>query len=75
MLTQLTPQIPLLVLRHGPCPGGPGQAVAVIDYSEEHDLMWVCILDAGGQIWTVPNRYVRGFANSSMGRTKETDHG
>lgn len=68
MLTQLRPQIPLIVLPHGPCPGGNAQAVGVIDYSEEHDLMWVCILDDGGQIWTVPNKHVRGFANSSIGR-------
>lgn len=59
---QLNPQIPLITEK------GPGQAVAVIDYSEEHDLMWVVILDDTGEIWTFPNSKVRGFPNYSIGR-------
>lgn len=66
--TQLNPQIPLRVQAHGPCPGGGGQAIAVVDYSEEHDLKWVIILDDGGAIWTVANRYVTGYPNCTMGR-------
>lgn len=61
-ILQLNPQIPLLTEK------GPGQAVAIIDYSEEHDLMWVVILDENGEIWTLPNSKVRGFPNYSNGR-------
>lgn len=60
--TQLNPQIPLST------PKGKGQAIAVIDYSEEHHLMWVVIQDATGEIWTWANPEVRGIPNPSMGR-------
>ena len=62
MILQLNPQIPLNTTKGG------GQAIALIDYSEEHDLKWVVILDNGGEIWVFPNRDVRGFPNYSMGR-------
>lgn len=64
MILQLNPQIPLQT------PKGGSQAIAVIDYSEEHDLKWVCILDDNGEIWTFKNSEVRGFPNSTMGRKK-----
>lgn len=67
MFYQLNPQIPLLTEK------GPGQAIAVIDYSEEHDLKWVIILDDTGEIWTFQNSKVRGFANSTMGRKKPSE--
>lgn len=60
--TQLNPQIPLMTEK------GSGQAVAVIDYSEEHDLIWVVILDENGEIWAVPNGKVRGITNYTMQR-------
>lgn len=62
MLTQLNPQIPLKTEK------GDGQAIAVIDYSEEHDLIWVVVLDESGEIWSMPNSTVRGFTNYTMGR-------
>lgn len=62
MITQLNPQIPMMTEK------GPGQAVACIDYSEEHDLMWVVILDENGEVWTLKNSQVRGFPNHTMGR-------
>lgn len=64
--TQLDPQIPLMTEK------GPGQAIGVIDYSEEHNLLWVVILDNGGGIWTLPNSKVRGFPNETMGRKGES---
>lgn len=67
MILQLDPQIPLITDR------GNAQAILVIDYSEEHDLMWVCILDETGEVWTVPNNKVRGFANYSIGRQKPSE--
>ena len=37
MILQLNPQIPLITEK------GSGQAILLLDYSEEHDLMWVVI--------------------------------
>jgi hypothetical protein len=62
MLTQLNPTIPLRSER------ATGEAIAVIDYSIEHDLMWVIVDEKTGEIWTVPNRDVRGRENYSAGR-------
>lgn len=61
-LTQLNPTIPLRSDK------ASGECIAVIDYSIEHDLMWVVIDDATGQVWTVPNKDVRAYANYSAGR-------
>lgn len=63
MLTQLNPPIPMTVEGRG-----KGYAIAVIDYSQEHDLLWVVALDASGEIWAVPNPQVRMQKNISMGR-------
>ncbi len=66
-MLQLNPQIPLVTEK------GPAQAIMVIDYSEEHDIFWVCILDDSGEIWTFPNDKVRGFANYTVGRKKPSE--
>lgn len=60
--TQLNPQIPMITEK------GDGQAIAVIDYSEEHHLLWVVALDETGEIWTIPNPKVKLFPNYSIGR-------
>lgn len=60
--TQLNPHIPLITEK------GDGQAIAVIDYSEEHDLIWVVAMDVTGEIWCIPNPKVRAFPNWSVGR-------
>lgn len=65
MLTQLNPCIPMTIINKG-----KGFAVAVIDYSQEHDLLWVVVTDEGGEIWCVPNSLVRVQANWSLLRTK-----
>lgn len=62
MIIQLNPQIPLIT------PKGKSQAILVIDYSEEHDLKWVCIQDDTGEVWAWSNDKVRGFKNTTMGR-------
>lgn len=61
-ILQLNPQIPMLTEK------GPGQAILVTDYSEEHDITWTVILDDTGEIWTFRNSQVRGFPNYTMGR-------
>ncbi len=63
MFTQLNPTIPVVVDGKG-----AGYAFGVIDYSQEHDLIWVVALDAGGEIWVVKNPMVRVQPNWTMGR-------
>ena len=65
MFTQLNPPIPLHVLGRG-----DGYAVGVIDYGQEHNLLWVTAISATGEIWCAPNPEVRMQGNWSMGRKK-----
>ena len=66
MFTQLNPAIPVHVLEKG-----DGYAIGVIDYGQEHNLIWVTALDASGEIWCAPNPKVRLQKNWTMGRTPE----
>ena len=63
MFTQLNPPIPLHVLGKG-----DGQAIGMIDYGPEHNLLWITAIDATGEIWCAPNPKVRMQQNWSMGR-------
>lgn len=65
MLTQLNPPIPLHVLGKG-----DGSALAVIDYGQEHNLLWVTAIDATGELWCAPNPQVRMQKNWSMQRAQ-----
>jgi hypothetical protein len=67
MLTQLQPTIPLLT------PKGKGFAHFVIDYSQEHDLLWVVFLDETGECWTFSNADIRLQPNFSLTRKKVGD--
>lgn len=62
MTTQLDPPLPLST------PKGNGWAFLVIDYGQEHNLLWVVFIDATGECWTFPNWQVRMLPNSTMGR-------
>ena len=62
--TQLNPTLPVSVEDKG-----KGSAIAVIDYGEEHNLIWVVALDDSGEIWCSPNPKVRLRTNWTMGRT------
>ncbi len=64
MFTRLEPPIPLHVLEKG-----NGYAIGVIDYGQEHNLIWVTAIDATGEIWCAPNPKVRMQENWSLGRT------
>ena len=62
---QLAPPLPLHVLGKG-----DGFAFAVIDYGQEHNLIWVTAITETGEIWCAPNAQVRMTANWTMGRQK-----
>ena len=47
-----------------------GYAFAVIDYGQEHNLIWVTAINDTGEIWCAPNPRVRMQANWTMGRAK-----
>lgn len=64
MFTQLNPPLPVIVLEKG-----SGYALAVIDYGQEHNLIWVTALDDNGEIWCAPNPKVRLQKNWSVGRS------
>ena len=65
MFTQLNPAIPLHVLGKG-----DGYAIGMIDYGQEHNLIWVTALHANGEIWCAPNPTVRMGRNWTMGRSE-----
>lgn len=65
MFTQLDPPLPLHVLGKG-----DGCAIGVIDYGQEHHLIWVTAIDASGEIWCAPNPKVRMQGNWTMSRSR-----
>lgn len=64
--TQLNPTLPVTVEGKG-----KGYAIAVIDYGEEHSLIWVTAMDETGEIWCAPNPKVRVRSNWTLGRMPE----
>jgi len=67
VFTQLNPTIPLHVLGKG-----DGYAIGMIDYGQEHNLIWVTALDESGEIWCAPNHKVRLGKNWTMGRAESS---
>jgi hypothetical protein len=68
MMIQLNPIIPLI------SPKGKCYAYFLIDYSEEHHLMWVTFDDATGECWTWPNTEIRIQNNPTLGRQEQSPH-
>jgi len=64
---QLDPPIPLHVLDKG-----DGYAIGVIDYGQEHNLIWVTAINETGEIWCAPNPSVRLQSNWTMGRARSS---
>lgn len=62
MIIQLNPPLPLETSK------GRGWAHLLIDYSQEHDLLWVVFLNENGECWTLPNSDVRMVNNFTLGR-------
>ena len=69
MMLQLDPTIPMMT------PKGSGYALFVVDYSQEHHLMWVVALDDGGEIWMFENPEVRVQSNFTLGRRPDRAFG
>ncbi len=63
MILQLNPSIPIEVIGKG-----TGEAIFLLDYSKEDNLMWIIALDSDGSVWTVPNPDIRFIKNYSLGR-------
>jgi hypothetical protein len=42
----------------------------VIDYGQEHNLIWVTALNDSAEIWCAPNPLVRMKTNWTMGRER-----
>lgn len=63
MFSQLNPPLPVEVVGKG-----KGYAIAVIDYGQEHHLIWVVAVDDSREIWSVPNPEIRMQSNWTMGR-------
>lgn len=63
-MLQLNPTLPIIRVSDGM----KGFAFLVIDYSQEHDILYSCIMD-NGEIWTLSNREIRAQENVSLGRT------
>jgi hypothetical protein len=62
-MLQLNPMIPIVRVSDSM----KGYAFLVIDYSQEHDLMFTCAMD-NGEIWTLKNGEIRMQQNISLGR-------
>ena len=63
MMIQLNPTLPIIRVSDGM----KGYAFIVIDYSQEHDLLYVCAMD-NGEIWTLNNKTIRIQNNITLGR-------
>ena len=63
MILQLNPMIPIKRISDNM----EGYAFLVIDYSQEHDLLFTCAMD-NGEIWTLNNKEIRFCKNISLDR-------
>lgn len=63
MMLQLNPTIPIIRISDKM----NGYAFIVIDYSQEHHLLYVCAMN-NGEIWTLNNKEIRIQSNISLDR-------
>jgi hypothetical protein len=64
MIVQLNPTIPIIRVSDKM----NGYAFLIIDYSQEHNLLFVCGMD-NGEIWTLNNKEIRIPKNISLDRS------
>ena len=65
MMLQLNPMIPIVRVSDNM----EGYAFLIIDYSQEHNLLFTCAMN-NGEIWTLPNQEIRLDKNLSLNRLK-----
>ncbi len=65
MIIQLNPQIPVIVSNKE---NEKGYAIGWIDYSQEHNLLWIVSMDKSKEVWIVSNKEIRMQENWSLGR-------
>lgn len=65
-ILQLNPTIPV------DTPKGKGHAHVLIDYSQEHDLLWVVFLDETRECWTFRNSEIKAQYNITMNRPPDS---
>ena len=63
MMLQLNPMLPIVRVTDKM----EGFAFMCIDYSQEHNLLFVCAMD-DGEIWALSNQEIRFCKNISMDR-------
>jgi len=63
MIVQLNPMIPIFRVSDEM----EGYAFLVIDYSQEHNVLFTCAMD-NGEIWTLSNKEIRFCKNISLDR-------
>lgn len=61
MMLQLNPTLPVET------PRGAAFAHFLIDYGQEHHLLFVCFVNATGECWTFPAKEVKMQPNFTMG--------
>lgn len=69
-MIQLNPPIPVWIVEGFGNAEGSGFAIGWIDYSQEHNTLWKVVMDKTGEIWDIPQGFVRGQENRSMGRSR-----
>jgi hypothetical protein len=62
-MLQLNPTIPIVRVSDNM----KGYAFLIIDYSQEHDLLFTCAMD-NGEIWTYSNKDIRMQENITLNR-------
>jgi len=63
MILQLNPMIPIVRVSDNM----EGYAFLIIDYSQEHNLLFTCAME-NGEIWTLCNKDIRFDTNISLNR-------
>lgn len=62
-MMRLDPPLPVMT------PKGKAWAHVLIDYSQEHHLIFVCFQDDTGECWSWQSKDVRIQTNQTMGRS------
>ena len=65
MIIQLNPPLPLIT------PKGKGWAYFLIDYGQEHDLLWIVFQDSTRECWSWLNKDIKIQQNITYNRKEK----